>query len=70
MYKQEIKKSNVWKSQLEIYKKQVTELQVALNEETNKMDKLEFDTKKLYENLNTLQKEKEVSIGIFNFKFF
>lgn len=70
MYKQEIKKSNVWKSQLEIYKKQVTELQIALNEETNKMDKLEFDTKKLYENLNTLQKEKEVSIGIFSFKFF
>lgn len=65
MYVQEIKKSNVWKSQLEIYKKQVTELQIALNEETNKMDKFEFETKKLYENLNTLQKEKEVSIGIF-----
>lgn len=70
MYIQEIKKSNVWKSQLEIYKKQVTELQVALNEETNKMDKLEFETKKLYENLNTLQKEKEVSNGNFSFTFF
>lgn len=55
---------------MEVYKKQVTELQVALNEETNKMEKLEFETKKLYENLNTLQKEKEVSISIFSFTLF
>jgi len=50
----------VWKSQLEIYKKQVTELHHTLNDETNKIDKLEFESKKLLENLNTLQKEKDV----------
>jgi len=67
----------VWKSQLEIYKKQVTELHHTLNDETNKIDKLEFESKKLLENLNTLQKEKDViynnnfSVLIFiNFKFF
>lgn len=67
----------MWKSQLEIYKKQVTELHHTLNDETNKIDKLEFESKKLLENLNTLQKEKDViynnnfSVLIFiNFKFF
>lgn len=50
----------MWKSQLEMYKKQVTELHHSLNDETNKIDKLEFETKKLKENLNTLQKEKDV----------
>lgn len=43
-----------------MYKKQVTELHHTLNDETNKIDKLEFETKKLLENLNTLQKEKDV----------
>lgn len=47
---------------MDIYKKQVTELHQTLNEETNKMDKMEFETKKLNENLNTLQKEKDVII--------
>ncbi|XP_050531116.1 protein Hook homolog 3-like isoform X2 [Daktulosphaira vitifoliae] len=56
---QEIKKSSVWKSQLEIYKKQVTELHQSLNDETNKSDKLEFETKKLIESMNTLKKEKD-----------
>jgi len=54
----------VWKSQLEIYKKQVTELHHTLNDETNKIDKLEFESKKLLENLNTLQKEKDVTNNI------
>lgn len=58
----------MWKSQLEMYKKQVTELHHSLNDETNKIDKLEFETKKLKENLNTLQKEKDV-INV-NFFFF
>lgn len=43
-----------------MYKKQVTELHNTLNNETNKIDKLEYETKKLSENLNTLQKEKDV----------
>lgn len=60
MCQQEIKKASVWRSQLEMYKKQVTELHHTLNDETNKIDELEFETKKLLENLNTLQKEKDV----------
>lgn len=63
LYIQEIKKASVWKSQLEMYKKQVTELHHTLNDETNKIDKLEFETKMLMENLNTLQKEKDVIIN-------
>lgn len=55
----------MWKSQLEVYKKQVTELHHTLNDETNKTDKLEFESKKLLENLNTLQKEKDVINNIF-----
>jgi len=54
----------VWKSQLEIYKKQVTELHHTLNDETNKIDKFEFESKKLLENLSTLQKEKDVTNNI------
>lgn len=53
-----------------MYKKQVTELHHSLNNETNKIDKLEFETKKLMENLSTLQKERDVTnvelIFIFN----
>lgn len=69
IYIQEIKKSSVWKSQLEMYKKQVTELHHTLNDETNKIDKLEFETKLLMENLNTLQKEKDVIINNTNYTF-
>lgn len=54
----------MWKSQLEIYKKQVTELHHTLNDETNKIDKFEFESKKLLENLSTLQKEKDVTNNI------
>lgn len=54
----------MWKSQLETYKKQVTELHHTLNEETNKTDQLEFETKQLLENLSTLQIEKDV-ISVF-----
>lgn len=56
----EIKKGSVWKSQLEMYKKQVTELHHTLNEQTNKTDELEFEVKQLLENLSTLQIEKDV----------
>lgn len=57
---QEIKKASVWRTQLEMYRKQVTELHHTLNDETNKINVLEFEMKKLLENLNTLQKEKDV----------
>lgn len=47
-----------------MYKKQVTELQYTLNEGAIKLDKFEFETKKLSENLAALQKEKDVSCSI------
>jgi len=47
-----------------MYKKQVTELHHTLNEETNKTNELEFETKQLLQNLSTLQIEKDV-LSIF-----
>lgn len=56
---EELKKANTWKTQAEMYKKQVAELRSNLNEETKKLDKLEFENLKASEKLNALQKEKE-----------
>lgn len=56
---EELKKANTWKTQAEIYKKQVTELRTNLSEETKKLDKMEFENMKAMEKLNALQKEKE-----------
>ncbi|KAK7580249.1 hypothetical protein V9T40_000878 [Parthenolecanium corni] len=55
----ELKKANSWKTQAEMYKKQVAELRNSLNEETKKLDKLEFENMKAQEKLNALQREKE-----------
>ncbi|GLG93634.1 Uncharacterized protein GBIM_00989 [Gryllus bimaculatus] len=56
---EEMKKNSVVKSQLELYKKQVAELDHRLNEETKRADKEEFECKKLQERLNAIQREKE-----------
>lgn len=56
---EELKKANTWKTQAEMYKKQVAELRSSLNEETKKLDKMEFENMKAFEKLNALQKEKE-----------
>lgn len=57
-----MKKSSVWKSQLEMYKLQVNDLNQILRDDTYKIDKLEFEKNKLTDELNTLQKENHVSI--------
>lgn len=56
---EEIKKNSVIKSQLELYKKQVAELDHRLNEETKRGDKGEFECKNLQERLNAMQREIE-----------
>jgi hypothetical protein len=58
---QELKKSGTWKPQLELYKKQISELHQRLNEETKKADKSDFECRKMQEKLNAIQREKEVS---------
>lgn len=56
---EELKKSGTWKPQLELYKKQISELLQRLNEETKKADKSDFECRKLQEKLNAIQREKE-----------
>lgn len=56
---EELKKANTWKCQVDVYKKQMAELRNNLNEETKKVDKMEFEHTKVREKLNALQKEKE-----------
>ena len=58
---QELKKSGTWKPQVELYKKQISELLQRLNEETKKADKSDFECRKMQEKLNAIQREKEVS---------
>lgn len=57
---QELKKSGAWKTQVEMYKKQVAELHQHRDDEAKRADKMEFENKKLMEKLNALQREKDV----------
>jgi hypothetical protein len=50
-----------------IFLYQVVELQNRLSEESKKADKLDFEYKRLKEKVDSLQKEKDVSICIRNF---
>lgn len=59
----ELKKSGTWKSQVDVYKKQVAELHQKLNEETKKADRLEFESKKTLEQLKAVKREKEALIS-------
>uniref|UniRef100_A0A1B6DZC8 Protein hook n=2 Tax=Clastoptera arizonana TaxID=38151 RepID=A0A1B6DZC8_9HEMI len=59
----ELKKSSTWKTQVDVYKKQVAELHQKFNEETKTVDKLEFENKKLQEQLKALKREKECLIN-------
>lgn len=56
---EELKKNGHWKSQVDMYKKQVNELHTQFNEETKRADKFEFENNKLQEKLASLQREKE-----------
>lgn len=63
-FQQELKKSSAWKTQVEVYKKQIAELHSKYNEETKRADKCEFDYKKANEQLKAVTREKEVSSTI------
>uniref|UniRef100_A0A7N8X1F1 Protein Hook homolog 3 n=1 Tax=Mastacembelus armatus TaxID=205130 RepID=A0A7N8X1F1_9TELE len=57
---EELRKANATKGQLEMYKRQVVELQNRLSEESKKADKMEFEYKRVKEKVDSLQKEKDV----------
>ncbi len=58
--RQEVRKSGTYKSQLEMYKCQVQELQMKIGDETKRADKAEFDCKRVQEKMAAVQREKEV----------
>ena len=66
---QELRKSGSLKQQLEVYKRQVLELQSKSTEETKRADKSEFEVKRSQEKLSTLQREKEVECNVLEFCF-
>lgn len=56
---EELRKSNTVKQQLEMYKRQVHELQNKMSDETKRADKADFECKRAQEKLAALQREKE-----------
>ncbi|KAG7256344.1 hypothetical protein CRUP_019196 [Coryphaenoides rupestris] len=56
---EDLRKANAAKGQLETYKRQVVELQNRLSDESKKVDKMEFEYKRLKEKVESLQKEKD-----------
>ncbi|XP_048759175.2 protein Hook homolog 3-like isoform X2 [Ostrea edulis] len=56
---EELRKSSTVKQQLEMYKRQVHELQSKMSEETKRADKADFECKRAQEKLVALQREKE-----------
>lgn len=58
-YEEDAKKSNILKGQLDIYKKQVMDLNEKLDAEVTKADKLEIENKKLSTRLLSVQREKD-----------
>ncbi|KAK7050076.1 Protein Hook 3, partial [Halocaridina rubra] len=56
---EEVKKSGTWRPQLELYKKQVTDLHQKLAEEAKKTDRQIFENKKLSEKMEALIQEKD-----------
>lgn len=58
---QELKKLGPWKSQLEVQKKQIAEVQATLDDERRRADKFELQFKNLLERNEALMLEKEVS---------
>lgn len=58
-YEEEVKRNNMYKSQLDVYKKKVSDLHQSLEDELRKFDKLNFDYKKLESKLLVVQREKE-----------
>lgn len=58
-YEEEVKRNNMYKSQLEMYKKKLSDLHQNLEDELRKFDKLNFDYQKLESKLLVVQREKE-----------
>lgn len=57
-----MRKSVTMKQQLDMYKRQVHEIQNKLYDETKRADKADFERKRAVEKMTTLQREKEVLI--------
>jgi predicted nucleic acid-binding Zn-ribbon protein len=57
-----LKKLGPWKSQLELQKKQIAEVQSALDEERRRADKFELQHKNIVERNEALTLEKEVNV--------
>lgn len=58
-YEEEAKRSTVLRNHLELCKKQLAEIHRRLDEEINKSDKLELETKKMDAKLNAVQRERD-----------
>ncbi|KAG1697893.1 Protein Hook [Nymphon striatum] len=56
---EEVRRLQSFKSQIDLYKKQVQELHLKVSDETRKSDKAEFELKRVLEKISTLQQEKE-----------
>ena len=66
---QENRKLHLLKSQLDMYKRQVQEVQMKMADETKRGDKAEFELKRQQEKMVGLQKEKEVGTDGRDFVF-
>jgi len=51
----DVKKTGNWKPQVDVFKKQISEYHSKLETETKRADKLEFETKKLLEQLEAVK---------------
>lgn len=58
-YEEELKNNGVWKSQCDVYKMQAAELQLKLDEETQRADRISFQVKTLESKYSTVLSEKE-----------
>ncbi|KAL5021996.1 hypothetical protein ScPMuIL_001151 [Solemya velum] len=59
LIKQDVRKGNYMKQQIDVYKKQVHEAMTKSSEETKRADKAEFELKRAQEKRDAIQKEKE-----------
>ena len=55
-----MRKAGAVKQQLDVYKRQVLEVQNKLTDETKRADKYEFESKRSTDKIAALQREKEV----------
>jgi len=56
---EDVRKSSTVRSQMEVYKRQVQELQMKSTEETKRADKAEFETMRLTDKMSAIQREKD-----------